>query len=132
MNDKRKFFLLIFIPIGSFCILVLIMQLFLSFYTQSPYQAKHLSFLNFLLPGIITIFFIVLMLIEVSRRRANRSKFYLAIIILAESIAIKWQIEFLIWSIGNSFFDSFPIVVGIISFIFVLTKLIIGVISEKK
>jgi hypothetical protein len=110
------------------------MQILFSYGNQSVYQEKRLTLLNFLLPGLITMGFMFLAMIAVfiQIKKYKTILIQILILLILEAFAIKWQVEFLNWSIkNNNLLDSIPIIVGIILVLFVFGKLLINVKTIK-
>jgi hypothetical protein len=130
MNHIIKALRVIIPPIAIYSILVMAMQMIFSYGNQSISQKERLTFLNFILPGLITMGFMFLALIEVFLPRINYKSnlILLLFLLILESFAVKWQYEFLIWSINNNkFMEAIPIIAGIILMLFVFLKLLIDV-----
>jgi hypothetical protein len=134
MNQVIKALRVIIPPIAIYSIVVITMQMLFSYGNQSIYQEERLTFFNFILPGLITMGFIFLAMIEVFIPRMNYKPILILILFLLilESFAVKWQIEFLIWSINNNkFIETIPIIAGVLLMLFVFVKLLIDVKAMK-
>ena len=135
MNDFVKIIRTFFLVVVIFGVLILFFQMVFSVGNQSSHQVKQFTFFNFLLPWIITLGFMIFGAIEMFRKRENLKTIWNLLIILGilELIAIKWQIEFLLWTIGkNAISEIFPIAIGILMMFFVFAKLTLNIIAIKK
>ena len=135
MNDFVKIIRAFFLVVVIFGVLILFFQMVFSFVNQASHQVKQLTFFNFLFPWIITLGFMIFGAIEMFRKRENLKTIWNLLIILGilELIAIKWQIEFLLWTIGkNAISEIFPIAIGILMMFFVFAKLTLNIIAIKK
>jgi len=135
MNDFVKIIRTFFLVVVIFGVLILFFQMVFSFVNQASHQVKQLTFFNFLFPWIITLGFMIFGAIEMFRKRENLKTIWNLLIILGilELIAIKWQIEFLLWTIGkNAISEIFPIAIGILMMFFVFAKLTLNIIAIKK
>jgi len=135
MNDFVKIIRTFFLVVVIFGVLILFFQMVFSVGNQGSHQVKQLTFFNFLFPWIITLGFMIFGAIEMFRKRENLKTIWNLLIILGilELIAIKWQIEFLLWTIGkNAISEIFPIATGILMMFFVFAKLTLNIIAIKK
>jgi hypothetical protein len=127
MNRTLKALRLFVLPLTGYCFVLLEFQVMFSFMSQNPTAGRKLTLLNFILPSFISIGFMVWGTIEmfIERKRSKLTKFLLTTLSVLEIISIKWQVEYLSWSLARkNFEESIPIIVAIAMTIFLFAKLI--------
>jgi len=133
MIEAKKIIRFILIGLVIYSILGLFMQFVFSYFNQSPYDEKQLTLFNFVIPFFVTLGFMVYGSILLFKKPTTIKS---TLIILGfagtfEIIAIKWQIEFFLWTIKGCISEVIPILVGIIATIYVFVALI-RIISNTK
>jgi hypothetical protein len=127
-----RFTILILIGYAVYGFFVL---LIFSYFNQSPHQEKHLSSLNFLLPWSITLILIIFGTIELFFKHKNIKAIsgIFVIGLCLELISIKWQLNFLSWSITkNNINEIFLISIALLVIVFFFIKLTINALEIRK
>ncbi|ADQ80503.1 hypothetical protein Palpr_2370 [Paludibacter propionicigenes WB4] len=135
MNGILKILKYIVVILIIFSLFGLLMELGFSYFNQSKNQEHKLTFMNFLLPWLITVGFMIFGSIEMYTVRTNivKTKIILILLGLLELISIRWQFEFLIWTIEKrNIGDIFPILTGILMIAFVFVKLSLNLVKLKR
>ena len=135
MNNIVKIIKVIVVTIIIVSLFGLLMELALSFLSQNPNQEKRITLINFILPGLITVGFMIFGSIEMFIKRTNIKTITILLILfgILEVISVKWQFEFLLWSVKSGFFSEIaPISTGILIMIFVFVKLSLNLVEQKR
>ena len=101
MNGIQRILKFIVMILIIFSLFGFLMELVFSYLNQSINQEHKLTFMNFLLPWLITVGIMIFGSIEMYTVRTNIVKIKITLIILCllELISIRWQLEFLTWTI---------------------------------
>ena len=135
MNGILKILKYIVVLLIIFSLFGLLMELGFSYFNQSKNQEHKLTFINFLLPWLITVGFMIFGSIEMYTVRTNIVKIKIILILLGllELISIRWQFELLTWTIERkNISDIFPILTGILMIAFVFVKLSLNLVRLKR
>jgi len=135
MNGILRILRYIVLILIIFSLFGLLMELGFSYFNQSKNQEHKLTFMNFLLPWLITVGFMIFGSIEMYTVRTDIVKIKIILILLGllELMSIRWQFEFLIWTIEKrNISDMFPILTGILMIAFVFVKLSLNLLKLKR
>ena len=135
MNGILKILKYIVVLLIIFSLFGLLMELGFSYFNQSKNQEHKLTSINFLLPWLITVGFMIFGSIEMYTVRTNIVKIKIILILLGllELISIRWQFELLTWTIERkNISDIFPILTGILMIAFVFVKLSLNLVRLKR
>jgi hypothetical protein len=125
----------IFVVCNIYAIFFLFIGMLLSWFTQSKFHP--LTFCDFLLPNLISVIILIWGTIDLFVKKMTSTKIIIATIMLVplESIAIRWQIEYVILAIANNWILAetvIPMIVCWMMTIYLFFSLVTRFWREKK
>jgi hypothetical protein len=122
---------LVLVTLSLFSIVIMtIISVFFGYLNQSSDTPKddQLTFLNYLLPYLLTVCFMVyftISQIKTNKSRVKRNWVIISLVVFAAAIAIPWQIKHFIWQSKKETIQLFELLPYLIGMIFTLSTVII-------